>query len=101
MTRIQPFPLISLIILTFQLVITAITCTNITLRTLDCIPVAVEGYDVVYYFQSDNSKCEVKLGNPQYFYNFESADQNGDLRTYQFWFSNQQNLDLFSSNPCQ
>ena len=85
--------------LTLQILISITTCNNPVLRTLDCIPVVVEGYDVVYYFQSNNSKCETRSGNPSYYYNLESSDQNGDMRTYQFWFSSQENLDLFSSNP--
>ena len=67
-------------------------------EVLECIPVALEGYDVVYYFQT-NTSCDSKQGNSNYTYNINSADSDGNLRTYQFWFISQENLELFSSDP--
>lgn len=66
------------------------------------IPIVLGGYDVVAYSFMDisNSTCGAPvLGIPNYSYNLESADENGDIRVYAFHFGSQDNLDLFAADP--
>lgn len=68
--------------------------------TLDCYPVILQGYDVVEYFNAVEESCdESVMGMSNFTYNMESADENGDLRVYQFWFSSESNRKKFSADP--
>ena len=78
------------------LVSLSVNLRHVSSAVLNCVPVVMAGYDVVYYHLHQNSQCAAKLGKSRYSYNLDSADFNGTLRTYQFWFSSQNNLDLFT-----
>lgn len=66
---------------------------------LNCIPVVLEGYDVIEYYRMEQDSCNSVLGLSNFTYNLESNDEKGDLRVYQFWFSSQSNLDHFREDP--
>ena len=99
------------LVLTVHISISTCLAETNTSGTLDCIPVVLQGYDVIHYFITQNSNpnsnamlpsnttCPAQIGDSKYYYNLNSADYFGNMRTYQFWFSSQQNLDIFSSDP--
>ena len=81
------------------LIVLSLLLIHVSSESLDCVPVVMAGYDVVHYFLNQDSECDAKKGLPRYSYNLDSTDYWGDSRTYQFWFSSQSNLDIFSSDP--
>ena len=68
-------------------------------KDLNCIPVVLEGYDVVEYHKLDYNTCGSVLGVEDYTYDLYSRDAAGDHRAYQFWFSSKENLDSFANDP--
>ena len=70
-----------------------------SLSDLDCIPVILEGYDVVEYSKLDYNTCDSVVGKEEYSFDMKSTDENRDTRLYQFWFANEENLEHFSKDP--
>lgn len=87
---------------------------------LTCYPVVLQGYDVIAYYSNasiistgiinsstnvtgsalcSNSSFTSVMGLPDYSYRLESADSQGDLRVYEFWFQSYENQQLFASDP--
>jgi hypothetical protein len=68
---------------------------------LGCIPVVLQGYDAVAYFAAgdDAPVVAATLGSALYVHNLHSADEDGTLRVYQFWFSSAANLQAFQGDP--
>ena len=83
----------------FSLVFALVHLIDSEAKVLDCIPVVLNGYDVVFYHNTSRSQCETKTGLPRYYYNLDSNDSDGDPRLYQFWFSSKHNRDLFANDP--
>lgn len=65
---------------------------------LDYVPVVLLGYDVVSY-HLNVSGCDSIMGKEEYAYNLTSADENGIDILYQFWFADENNLNIFASDP--
>mmetsp|Transcript_19260 Transcript_19260/g.32238 ORF Transcript_19260/g.32238 Transcript_19260/m.32238 type:complete len:220 (-) Transcript_19260:1608-2267(-) len=66
---------------------------------LNCIPVVLEGYDIVEYYHLEYNTCSSVMGISKYSYTMHSADEAGDKRMYQFWFSSKSNLQKFAADP--
>eukprot|EP01084_Bolivina_argentea_P311699 539564_1 len=66
--------------------------------TLSYVPVVMLGYDVVAYHLNVTG-CDSILGNKKYSYQLSSTDGNGIERLYEFWFTDENNLNTFKSNP--
>lgn len=64
------------------------------------VPVVMLGYDVVAYHYNV-SGCDSIMGNKNYSYQLISADGNGIDRVYEFWFADQNNLNIFAGHPWQ
>lgn len=61
---------------------------------------SIVGHDMVEYFNIDAGSCgDPAIGLANYSYQLASADQNGDMRVYEFWFSSMVNQQTFASDP--
>ena len=67
---------------------------------LSYVPVVMLGYDVVAY-HLNVTNCDSIMGNKKYLYQLTSSDENGIDRVYEFWFADQNNLNIFKSDPWQ
>lgn len=65
---------------------------------LSYVPVVMLGYDVVAYHYNVTG-CNSILGSKQYSHIITSTDGNGIARLYEFWFADQNNLNIFKSDP--
>ena len=67
---------------------------------MDYAPIVFQGYDVVAYFYNV-TECDGIKGKEEYSYNLISSDHNGIDRVYKFLFADENNLNIFTSDPWQ
>ena len=68
---------------------------NGTDLVLPFVPVVMGRHDMIEYWKHNNAV----VGVEQFAFNLSSKDENGIYRVFQFWFQNEDNLNLFASNP--
>ena len=65
---------------------------------LSYVPVVMLGYDVVAYHLNITG-CHSIIGTKEYSFQLTSADANGTDRLYEFWFADENNLNIFKNDP--
>ena len=91
----------SKLVILLQIVVSSIIVINHARQTvLSYVPVVMLGYDVVAYHLNITG-CNSILGKKQYSHIINSTDGNGIARLYEFWFADQNNLNIFKSDPWQ